>query len=590
MSDDLANPPVIEAIHEPSLFESIAMKLDGFVNLMTGLGSAMSDKTRNAVHAPCGELNPAYLTSLFNENWLARRGCAAVPGELLRPGYELTCGDPETATAVRMKHDELRTSIRIKEAMTWERVHGGCAVLIAVDDGIEDQSLPVNLNNVRRIDGLTVIERERCSAASYYEGGPKNGKPSHWYIHPVNGNKAGSRVLVHESRLLIFEGGLVTAEERMARNGWGQSVLNIVHQIIADHDMSWTALSHMIQSANLPVWKFKDFLKSMRSSDKMREFFATRMAYTQSTMGVNRGIMLDSDGESFERLPSQFAGIPDSMKVLMLLVSGAFSTPVMVLYGQSPSGLSATGERDMQWWYDSNDVERCEKVKPALEYVTKLIFLSKEGPTSGKEPEEWDLSFPDFVRLTDLEQADLRNKQAQTDALEMQWGVLSPEVVRKSRHRPEGWSWRTQIESADETALKQQQGDPNADPAAKPGEDTEQTVPGQEGAPTDPNAVDPSTALNGAQVKSMQEIVQAVANKDLPRDTGVAMLTAAFPLSPEQAEGIMGSVGRTFFVEKPEPPPAFGAPPKPGQAPPPKPGEEKPEPEEETEPPKPEDV
>jgi hypothetical protein len=74
----------------------------------------------------------------------------------------------------------------------------------------------------------------------------------------------------------------------------------------------------------------------------------------------------------------------------------------------------------------------------------------------------------------------------------------------------------------------------------------EKTKSGEE---AESQAVDPGTALNGAQVASMLEIVNGVAVRDLPRETGVNMLVAAFPLDVDAAEQIMGDVGNTFFVE-----------------------------------------
>lgn len=55
------------------------------------------------------------------------------------------------------------------------------------------------------------------------------------------------------------------------------------------------------------------------------------------------------------------------------------------------------------------------------------------------------------------------------------------------------------------------------------------------------------TALNGAQVTSAMQIVNSVAQGQLPRATGVNMLVEFFQLEPEQAERIMGEVGRGFI-------------------------------------------
>ena len=51
-------------------------------------------------------------------------------------------------------------------------------------------------------------------------------------------------------------------------------------------------------------------------------------------------------------------------------------------------------------------------------------------------------------------------------------------------------------------------------------------------------------ALSGAQVTSMVTIVSNVASGALPRDSGMGILTKAFNMSDEEAEGIMGSAGR----------------------------------------------
>lgn len=63
---------------------------------------------------------------------------------------------------------------------------------------------------------------------------------------------------------------------------------------------------------------------------------------------------------------------------------------------------------------------------------------------------------------------------------------------------------------------------------------------------------DPQAALNGAQVLALKDIVLSVASGELPRDTGIALIVAAFPLSEEQASDIMGSVGTTAFVQPDE--------------------------------------
>lgn len=58
------------------------------------------------------------------------------------------------------------------------------------------------------------------------------------------------------------------------------------------------------------------------------------------------------------------------------------------------------------------------------------------------------------------------------------------------------------------------------------------------------------TALNGAQVQAAVTIVQSVAAGTLPRDAGLGQLQIMFNLSQQEAEKIMGSVGRGFEPAK----------------------------------------
>ncbi len=59
-------------------------------------------------------------------------------------------------------------------------------------------------------------------------------------------------------------------------------------------------------------------------------------------------------------------------------------------------------------------------------------------------------------------------------------------------------------------------------------------------------------SLNGAQVTAFRQIMIDVASRVLPRDSGIAALTAAFPISAETIATIMGSIGLTFFAPEPE--------------------------------------
>lgn len=57
-------------------------------------------------------------------------------------------------------------------------------------------------------------------------------------------------------------------------------------------------------------------------------------------------------------------------------------------------------------------------------------------------------------------------------------------------------------------------------------------------------------ALNGAQVASLVEILQLVSQGQIPRDSGISVITASFPISHEEAERMMGDIGNGFEPEQ----------------------------------------
>lgn len=54
------------------------------------------------------------------------------------------------------------------------------------------------------------------------------------------------------------------------------------------------------------------------------------------------------------------------------------------------------------------------------------------------------------------------------------------------------------------------------------------------------------TALNGAQVTALLQVVQTAAIGDIPRETAIALITTAFPVSAADAELILGDIGKGF--------------------------------------------
>src|SRR5688572_12085372 len=83
------------------------IRLDGWVNTLTGLGNALRDKAMATRFSASRPLSDAELDNLYHENDLASRVCDVVPEEMLRPGFVLTVPEGNTADAVMERWQEL---------------------------------------------------------------------------------------------------------------------------------------------------------------------------------------------------------------------------------------------------------------------------------------------------------------------------------------------------------------------------------------------------------------------------------------------------------------------------------------------------
>jgi hypothetical protein len=89
------------------------------------------------------------------------------------------------------------------------------------------------------------------------------------------------------------------------------------------------------------------------------------------------------------------------------------------------------------------------KLRPMLDRLIQLIFVSKDGYFKGVEPEDWNLEFIPLWQNTEEQEANIRRTVAETDAIYIDRGVLDPTEVAVSRFGGTVWSMNTEIDLKD---------------------------------------------------------------------------------------------------------------------------------------------
>jgi hypothetical protein len=165
-----------------------------------------------------------------------------------------------------------------------------------------------------------------------------------------------------------------------------------------------------------------------------------RLVLNDMSKSVYRGYAIDAEKEELAFINRNFGGVGEILEKMRIDIIGASKIPHTLLFGESPSGLGSTGrseERDfakMLADYQQSTFHR--PLKQLLEY----IMLSKTGPTNGRLPESWRVSFNDLFELNEREKADVRARVAAVDGRYIQLGVLSPKEVADARYGGSEWS------------------------------------------------------------------------------------------------------------------------------------------------------
>jgi uncharacterized protein len=515
------------------LLEAGRTKLDGWMSAVTGLGMAYADKASSYVFVRPPLLTPKEASDLYHFDDFAHIIVSAVPEDATREGIQVlrqteqgAAGDDievskaqEQAKLVEDRLVDLDALAATRDAMIWARCMGGAGILGIFDGGgLPDE--PLAEEQIKRVITLRVIDREDVSPHTYYREGPKTGYPETYYLNnTANGGVVqATTVIIHESRVIWFRGASTSPKERAQNQGWDHSVLQRAWPVIQQVNSGWLSVIHMMQDMSQAVIKLMGLYEATGVPNGPSVMQA-RMSILNMVRSVARMLVLDAGtkdtpAESFEVVErSSVTGAAELLDRLFIRLAQIARMPVTRLMGQSPAGLNATGDSDVRWWYDTIRVARQLEIRPR--YLRLVGWVAIE---LGLDVEGWELRFPPLWQMTPKEEAELRQMVAQTDAIYIDKQVALPEEITLSRWGSGQYSPETTVDiEVRKAALA----------AANEAEQTETQDLGTVGAQTD----------------AILKVVTGVIGGSIPRESGLAILTSRFGITPEEANKMLGPVG-----------------------------------------------
>ena len=445
------------------------VRYDAWINTLTGANTTR-DKMTYGYFGAGNRLDDDTADVMLHEDDLASWLCEVMPEYAMRKGFRVSISPEEDtddldSLAASLKEEEnemqsafsrLDASCKVVDGLVWANVFGAAAILPGVDDGArgEDLKEPLNEEKITSFTHLNVIDRRYLTPVSWYENPLEEnfGKPKTYIITPfamsASTNLTGLGELngiyeIHESRLIMFGGVRTSIKRRQENNGWEDSLLQRVHTVLRQYGLSWDVLPHILQDAYQGVFKMGGLIDAIAADEE--GYIFKRMQLMDMQRSNIRALALDAESEDFMRQTTNFTGISEPFELFERRLAVAARTPITLLFGRSPGGMNATGESDTENFVSQIESYQVQRIEKQLRRLTELLLKSKDGPTNGRVPENWEIEFPPPRTLTLKEQAEIRGMLATADATWIDAGVLDADEVALNRFAPEGFSIETKI-------------------------------------------------------------------------------------------------------------------------------------------------
>lgn len=440
-------------------YKAISVRKDGWESAITGIGNDAFDKRKSHNFAPV-DLSYDQCVQIFEGDDLGKKAAEGPVNDAFRPGYYISIGDDkdfsELKRSVEKKLKKLEVTKVIKKALVQKRALGGSAILIGVNDN-KPMDRPLKLDTITNIDFLTNLEPLDLVPHTYYTDPfePKFGEVRLWQLQsfgrintPFSGTaektaankKQSSNMLIHESRLLIFNQDIVskyTTSTNPAGQHWGLSIYTLIYEILRDFNISWSSAGLLVTDFSQAVFMIEN-LNWLVANDE--EGLRARMQAMNLGRSVARAVLVDTN-EKFERQSINVSGLPDLLVQLSRRFAAAVGQPLSVLMGGGNRNDSAEVGDELRYYHDSLEAMETDEIGPIIYMFAEILM---RGERQRGLPKDWSIAWNKLWRLTEEQQANARLAQARVDAIYIKHGVLDPQTVARLRFSGE-YSFETKL-------------------------------------------------------------------------------------------------------------------------------------------------
>lgn len=350
---------------------------------------------------------------MYDSGGISARIVDVLAEEMTRAGYELTGISDADKKIIEATEKKTGFESTINRALREANISGGAIIYFGIAGGGADQSRPAPVKGA--VQFCKVVSKDSVSVLTRYgkENLAKIGEPEILQLSFMDGNILD----VHESRCAFFYGAPASENARQMNEGWGNSLIDVCRDSIDNYRSGLKWANRILERNHQGVLKSPDLSKSIKDKPG-RALIKKRLEKIDLFRGPTNTLAIDKE-EEYSLNSAALTGIADILDKNEKALAADAGIPQIVLFGDSPGGLNASGSAELEIWYGRVGQAQRTQCAPA---ISKLVTFQ-----TGKEPE---ITFNPLHVASDKEQAETRKTQAEADKIYWETDAVSSGELR----------------------------------------------------------------------------------------------------------------------------------------------------------------
>lgn len=344
--------------------------------------------------------------------------------------------EEEVAEKIRDLEKEFQR-LRVRDVVRRQISHGLSFGLGHIWIGIKGrplnsagQNIPlkINANGLAKgtLDRLVNVDPIWTNPNTYNADNPLKEnyyRPDNWWVQGV---------LVHHTRLLTVVPYEVPDILKPAFNFGGLSLTQQIEAYVHNFLRTRQSVSDMASNFATKVLK-TDMTGNMQADGCMdygsidADSVTGRVAAMNTWQSNNGTFVIDKEGEDFDIKTAPLSGLGELQAQSQEFMAGIPGIPLVKLFGIQPQGLNAGSEGEIRVFYDEIAAFQEANVGPTVRAIFNLAQINIWGEID----ERLDFEFVHLWQLSEKEAAEVEKIKTDTDAVNVQAGIVAPEEARK---------------------------------------------------------------------------------------------------------------------------------------------------------------